>query len=196
MEGTCKSVVCDDIIVLLGKPGSGRSSVGTRLAEKLGCRYLSLGTHLRETERHGGTTFARRIREADEAGELKPWWVVSHLIGDVLFDLRDNECLIMDGVGRTAEVAALFRDAVGWLGRNYRVYEITVSDEHALRRMTAPSPGNQRVAMSEEAARQKLAVYAAEEAGREVFRTHVSVKQLPAENSTEDTALAIMADLG
>jgi cytidylate kinase len=53
------NLICDDMIITItGMPGSGKSSIGKRLAEILGYKYYSMGDMRREMAKKRGMTLA------------------------------------------------------------------------------------------------------------------------------------------
>jgi cytidylate kinase len=81
------------VIAIDGPAGSGKSTVGRALAERLGLRYLDTGAMYR------GVAFAA-LRRGIDPGELDP-------VGDIVTDLElevDDESITVDGVDATIEI--------------------------------------------------------------------------------------------
>ncbi len=81
------------VIAIDGPAGSGKSTVGRRLAADLGLEYLDTGAMYR------GVTFAALRRGIDPA-EVE---VVARLARQVELDVRDG-CVTVDGVDATIEI--------------------------------------------------------------------------------------------
>ena len=82
------------VIAIDGPAGSGKSTVGKRLAAQLGLEYLDTGAMYR------GVTFAALRRGIDPADAD----VVARLAQQVELDLRGDGTLIVDGVDATIEI--------------------------------------------------------------------------------------------
>jgi cytidylate kinase len=82
------------VIAIDGPAGSGKSTVGKRLAAQLGLEYLDTGAMYR------GVTFAALRRGIDPADED----VVARLAEQVELDLAADGTLIVDGVDATIEI--------------------------------------------------------------------------------------------
>jgi cytidylate kinase len=81
------------VIAIDGPAGSGKSTVGRALAERLGLRYLDTGAMYR------GVAFAA-LRRGIDPGELDP-------VGDIVTDLElevGDESITVDGVDATIEI--------------------------------------------------------------------------------------------
>ena len=82
------------VIAIDGPAGSGKSTVGRRLAAELGLDYLDTGAMYR------GVTFAALRRNIDPVEAD----VVARLAQQVELDLRSDGTLIVDGVDATIEI--------------------------------------------------------------------------------------------
>jgi cytidylate kinase len=81
------------VIAIDGPAGSGKSTVGRALAERLGLRYLDTGAMYR------GVAFAA-LRRGVDPGELEP-------VGDIVSDLElevGDDGITVDGVDATIEI--------------------------------------------------------------------------------------------
>ncbi|MBI4215246.1 MAG: cytidylate kinase family protein [Parcubacteria group bacterium] len=58
------------VITISGLPGSGKSTLGKNLANKLGYRYFSVGSILREMARKGQKTLLQISREAEQNAQI------------------------------------------------------------------------------------------------------------------------------
>lgn len=116
-------------IVLIGIQGSGKSTQGNLLSEKLGIPYLSTGHIFREIAREK-TPLGRYIKETMNSGFLIPDDKTLEIVDEYLSRPEYVKGYILDGFPRTTEQAERFRNGIG-----AAVY-IKVSDEEALKRLS------------------------------------------------------------
>ena len=120
-------------LVLVGPPGAGKSSQGTRLASRLRVGHVSTGQLLREEVRRA-SPLGIRAREQMSAGGLVPDWLVlsvlEHHLGNALED-----GFVLDGYPRTLEQGQRFLRSLG-RERIDNVIELAVPDDVAVNRLT------------------------------------------------------------
>lgn len=94
------------VIVILGAQGSGKGTVGTKLAEELGLVYLSTGEIFREHIKNN-TELGKKASEYILKGNLVPDEITSKILMERLSkqDVQSNGVLI-DGYPRTLEQCA------------------------------------------------------------------------------------------
>jgi adenylate kinase len=118
-------------LALLGKPGSGKGTQGTRLARHLRVPLVSTGEILRRRARDGGPD-AAALADRLARGELVSDEFVLSVVGDALAGTADGNGYgyVLDGFPRTLAQAqhpdAPVLDAV---------IDLDVSDDVALRRL-------------------------------------------------------------
>jgi len=124
------------ILILLGAPGVGKGTQGSRLAERLGVAKVATGDILRAAVRDG-SELGKQARSYMEAGELVPDGLILDLIGEVLASPEAADGAILDGFPRTVPQAegldALLREHDRALDG---VVVIEVADEVIVRRMS------------------------------------------------------------
>ncbi len=98
-------------VLLIGPPGSGKSSQARELASNLGIRHLSSGEMLREEVRRA-SPIGRRAATYMHAGELVPDWLVELLQERRLAEAIDSG-FVLDGYPRNATQARRLMRAVG-----------------------------------------------------------------------------------
>ena len=113
--------------VFMGLPGSGKGKQTELLSEKTGFLVVSTGAKLREIVKVG-TAMSKKVAEVMNAGELLPSWFVSYIFQEALFSLQEDSGIIFEGVGRKEAEARLFTETCEWLGRDFRVLNIKVSE--------------------------------------------------------------------
>lgn len=121
-------------LVLVGAPGAGKSSQGTRLAGRLAVPHVSTGELLREEVRRGSPV-GQQANEYVRAGELVPDWLVLFVLERRLSNALEVG-FVLDGYPRTLEQAQRFMRSLGRVSLDL-VIELAVSDEVAIGRLAA-----------------------------------------------------------
>lgn len=116
-------------IILIGIQGSGKSTQGNLLSEKLKIPYLSTG-HIFRILAKEKTKLGRYIKEVMNAGYLIPDRKVLTIVSDYLKRSSYKKGYILDGFPRTLFQAKTFVNGI-----NYVVY-LKVSDKEALWRLS------------------------------------------------------------
>lgn len=117
-------------IVLIGIQGSGKSTQGNLLSEKLNVPYLSTGHIFRELAK-GKTKTGRYIKETMSAGYLIPDEKTLQIVDHYLGRKEYSGGYILDGFPRTVVQAEAFKEKID------KVVYLRVSDEKALNRLTS-----------------------------------------------------------
>lgn len=117
-------------IVLIGIQGSGKSTQGNLLQEKLHVPFLSAGQIFREIAKEQ-TPLAVELKKFMTAGELIPDQKVLEIISAYLHKPAYQDGYILDGFPRTVAQAQAFGDGV-----DYVLY-LQVSDKEALKRISS-----------------------------------------------------------
>lgn len=115
-------------IVLIGIQGSGKSTQGNMLSQKLGIPYLSTGHIFRELAKEK-TPLGRYIKETINSGYLIPDDKTLEIVNEYLSRPEYEKGYILDGFPRTTQQAQEFKNGIG------AVFYIKVSDEEAMRRL-------------------------------------------------------------
>ena len=116
-------------IVLIGIQGSGKSTQGNLLSEKLGVPYLSTGHIFRELAKEPGA-LGRYIKETMNAGYLIPDAKTLEIVEEYLSRPEYKKGYILDGFPRTRRQAETFKNGLD------AVIYIKVSDGEALHRLS------------------------------------------------------------
>jgi adenylate kinase len=120
-------------IVLLGAPGSGKGTLGDRLAGELGLPHLSTGDLLR-AEAAAGTGHGRRVAPYLARGALVPDDLTDAVVGPALAEARERGGYVLDGYPRTVGQAEHLADDVV-------VVHLALPDEVARRRLAGRAEG-------------------------------------------------------
>lgn len=115
-------------LILIGIQGSGKSTQGNILSEKLGIPYLSSGHIFREMAKEK-TPLGRYIKETMNAGYLIPDDKTLEIVVEYLKHSQYEGGYILDGFPRTVPQAEAFPNGVE------RVIYLKVSDKEALWRL-------------------------------------------------------------
>ena len=116
-------------IILIGIQGSGKSTQGNLLSEKLGIPYLSTGHILREMAKEK-TREGRYIKETINSGILVPDDIMTNLVSNYLKRKEYASGYILDGFPRTVAQAETFAENID------KVIYLNVSDREALWRLS------------------------------------------------------------
>ncbi|MDB5265094.1 MAG: adenylate kinase [Parcubacteria group bacterium] len=184
------------IILLIGKPGSGKGTQAKLLSEKTGWKVISSGDVFRAIMQEDSVV-GRKAKEVVDKGLLMPPWFASYLFQKAIFALPDTEGVIFDGFGRKVVEAQQVLEILEWLGRPFDAIHIKVSDEDVIKRLTLRREVSGRA--DDHAIEQRLDEYRIHtEPSVEVFRKAGSLIEIdgsptPEEISKEiDTALGIV----
>ncbi|OGG15236.1 hypothetical protein A2875_02100 [Candidatus Gottesmanbacteria bacterium RIFCSPHIGHO2_01_FULL_46_14] len=116
-------------IILMGIQGSGKSTQGSLLSEKLGIPYLSSGHIFRDIAKEV-TPWGRYVKETLNAGYLISDEKTVPIIEEYLSKPEYTKGYILDGFPRTVPQAEEFRNNVD------KVFYLKVSDKEALWRLS------------------------------------------------------------
>ncbi len=120
-----------EIIVILGKPASGKGTQAVSLSAKLGLPYVSMGALLRN-EIARKTDIGRRIKSIIAKGDLVPNEVTNALIGRRLRRDDSKHGIILDGCPRNIVQAHLLEKVADVK----HALLISITDAEVIRRIT------------------------------------------------------------
>ncbi len=123
-----------DIVLFLGKPGSGKGTQASLLSEKTGWRIISSGGMFREMALEDSVV-GRKTKDVIDQGLLMPPWFAIYLFQRAVFTAEEGHGLIFEGSGRKVSEAEMIVEVMKWLGREFRVVHIKVSDEDIIARL-------------------------------------------------------------
>src|ERR687894_1616008 len=107
-------------IVLFGKPGAGKGTQATRLADALGLPTLATGDVLRGAVREG-TPLGKAAKAAMDRGDLVPDDVILGIMKDTLAKPAYVRGVLLDGVVRTVPQAEGLERVFEEIGRKVDV---------------------------------------------------------------------------
>jgi adenylate kinase len=122
-------------IVLFGKPGAGKGTQATRLAEALNLPTLATGDVLRGAVREG-TALGKAAKAAMDRGDLVPDDVILGIVKATLAKPEYARGVILDGVVRTVPQAEGLERVFSELGRKVDVVlAFDIDNEEIVRRL-------------------------------------------------------------
>jgi adenylate kinase len=120
--------------VLMGLTGSGKGKQAELLSNQTGFPVISTGGRLREIVKVGDAV-SKKVAEVMNSGELMPSWFVQYIFQQALFSIRENDGVIFEGACRMEPEARLFTEVCDWLGRDFRILHIKVSEASVSKRL-------------------------------------------------------------
>jgi adenylate kinase len=123
-------------IVLIGIQGSGKSTQGNKLSEKLSIPYLSTGHIFRDLSKES-SSLGRMVKETMNAGYLITDEETLKIVSEYLKRPEYAKGYILDGFPRTRTQAEEFENGI-----DAALY-INVPDEEAIRRLSFRNDGRE-----------------------------------------------------
>jgi len=114
-------------LVLIGPPGSGKTTQGARLAERLGLTHISTGELVRE-EVARNTPLGEWVRGYLERGELVPDEIVNRMVRERIKEAG----FILDGYPRTLSQAQALTQMLEALGLHLQAAILLEVDEETV----------------------------------------------------------------
>jgi adenylate kinase len=119
-------------VLLVGPPGSGKSTQAIALAQRVGAAYISTGEMLREEARRGSPIGLRAAADMS-AGRLVPDWLIALALERPMSDAMQSG-FVLDGYPRTLAQAEVFTRSLGRSPLD-RVIELDVPDDVVMLRL-------------------------------------------------------------
>jgi adenylate kinase len=148
-------------VVMLGAPGSGKSTHAARLAERLGAAHLNLGSLFREAAEED-SPLGREIGGLVADGKLVPDAIADQVIRERLEALPAGRKFVLEGYPRNAAQAdALHRllADLGYLEPRPVVVRLDTSRDELLRRLRRRRDIEGRSDDTDEAIARRLEIY-------------------------------------
>ncbi|MBU0976444.1 MAG: nucleoside monophosphate kinase [Patescibacteria group bacterium] len=189
------------IIIILGPPGSGKSTQAKNLASKLGLPAISMGQVLRDAK-EAKTVIGLEAAKYAEDGELVPSKIMEVL---TRFRLEEKDCesgFILDGAPRRVEEAVVLNN---YLSKNKKkidkVYLVSVSKDNIidrlLKRVVLPKDkGGARVDDNMQDIKVRIREYEDNIEPLKLYYEGLSVlKEIDGNGTVEEIALTLERDL-
>jgi len=128
------------IIILLGRPGSGKGTQAKLLTEKFGLEYIGSGDLLRARKKEKDFT-GIKIGKVIDIGKRILTPVIFKLWMDKFEELKKTPKLngfVLDGSPRSLFEAEMLEQALDWYGwlRYKKVFYVNISPKEAIQRLT------------------------------------------------------------
>ncbi len=176
--------------ILIGIQGSGKSTQGNILSEKLNIPYLSSGHIFRQMSQEK-SAWGRYVKETLNAGYLIPDEKAIPIIEEYLAKPEYKKGYILDGFPRTTKQAEDFTNGVE------RVIYLKVSDKEALWRLSGRIEDGVREDNTLQAIRQRIQLFHdVTEPVLEYYRKQNRLLEVDGERPIEDVTTQILHGLG
>lgn len=177
-------------IILIGIQGSGKSTQGNILSERLNVPYLSSGHIFRQMSQEK-TPWGRYVKETLNAGYLIPDEKAIPIIEEYLAKPEYAKGYILDGFPRTTKQAEDFTNGVDLV-----VY-LRVSDKEALWRLSGRMEEGVREDNTLQAIRKRIQLFHdVTEPVLDFYRKHNRLLEVDGEKSIEEVTGEIVNSLG
>lgn len=180
----------------MGLPGSGKGTQAKLMAERNGWRHFSTGDKFKAL-RDGDGALSERVKEAYDSGKLLPDWFATYLFEEEVLNLDSDLGIIFDGYPRSVAQAEIFHDTMTWLNRPYKVVNLAVSQDEALRRQISRATVEHRPdSENEDKIRARFETYIANTAPvLEYFKAKDNLMEIDGTLSVEEISADITAKL-
>ena len=174
-------------LILLGAPGAGKGTQGTRLAERYGIPHVSSGDILRQHVADG-TPLGIEVSAYTAAGELVPDDLVLAVIGRAVTEAMESGGYLLDGFPRTlAQAERAFALATQGNITAAAVLFLDVPDAVAIERLVTRSATSGRADDASDVIRHRLDVFHAQtEPLLEFYRDRGVIVTVPATDSPDE----------
>ena len=146
-------------ILLLGPQGSGKGTQAKRVAGEYGLVHIATGDILR-AEMAAGTELGLRVKPIYDAGRLVSDELVIEVLRDRIMRPDASAGFVLDGFPRTMPQAEALDRMLQEVERELDVvFELQVSDEECLARLTRRAEEEQRTDDTPDVIARRLALY-------------------------------------
>ena len=133
-----------ETIFFVGKPGCGKGTQAKLLSEHTGWPVFGSGEEFRKIAKESSIV-GRKVKQEIDAGLLSPPWFAMYLYQKALFSISEKQNVIFDGFNRKVPEANLIVDSLTWLERPFKVIDVVISNEEALKRIALRKLESDRV---------------------------------------------------
>jgi len=116
------------IFIFTGRPGAGKGTQAKRLAKKLNVKFVSAGAQIR-THAARDTSMSQKMKEETEKGMLLPSWIPMYFFHEIIFNLKEDETVVLDGFGRMVFESRMISETLIWLGIPFTVINLDISND-------------------------------------------------------------------
>lgn len=118
----------DNTFIFAGRPGAGKGTQAKLLAEKMNAQFISAGAELRKFAELD-TPISVKVKEEIEQGVLLPHWVPIYLFHQIVFGLKGDEPIVLDGFARRPLEARTITNTFNWIDRPFTVIYLDIPEE-------------------------------------------------------------------
>jgi len=122
-------------LILFGKQGAGKGTLGKFVAEKYGLEVFETGGALRELSQEE-SELGKKVKATIEAGQLVSNELVMEIIENSMSKLPEGKSVLFDGIPRNSDQADLLINLLKKHNRLYSAVLIDITTETALERLT------------------------------------------------------------
>lgn len=184
-------------VLLIGPPGSGKGTQGSRLAERLAVEHIAAGDLLR-AEVAAGTPVGEKVADLLERGELVPDKIVIDLVLPRVVDAARAGGYLLDGFPRSVEQAQAARGLAARAGAAPdAVVYLDVPRDELVARILRRAQEQGRADDNEQTVANRLQVF--DEATRpliDYYRSRGLLQVVDAAPDAEQVTAAILQALG
>jgi len=133
-----------NVIIIMGPPGSGKGTQSKLLVGKLGYAYFSMGDTLREYAKQD-TDLGRNIKNTIDQGIIVTDEVAKQIFEESFTKLLDKPGIVIDGYPRTAGQVEVLSQILKKFGIvNLKVFFLDVDKQQLLKRLSLRRDAQQR----------------------------------------------------
>jgi len=186
-----------NIIVLMGAPGSGKGTQTKLLAGRLGYAFFSTGELSREYAAQD-TDLGRRIKGFIDNGIILPIDIINEIFIKKFESLTDSDGVILDGYPRTTEQADLLEKIVtDYKIPNLKILFLEVDKQNLLDRMSKRGALEKRADDDPEIMLKRFEEYATKTAPvKEYYEQKGVLQKINGDQSVEQVHADIISKLG
>lgn len=176
----------------MGKIASGKGTQTQLILDNFGGHYFANGDNIRAAATLD-SVFGQKMKQVYEEGFLMPVWIASYWMARAIVDQHPDETIVFESVAKKPDEAELFHEIHDFMGREYVVFNLVVSDEVVHERSV--SRGRDANDTSE-VINKRLDEYRIHtEKSIEIFRSHGKVVDIDGTHSPEEVREEIFKHL-
>ncbi len=180
-------------VILLGPPGSGKTTQAEHLARRLGTCTIATGDLLAAAVRNE-TELGRRAKEFMDKREMVPDEIILSLVKEQMAAPEAKEGVVLDGFPRTVRQGQAVQSMLAAEGKRVKgAVLLDVPEEELVQRLLAKASANEDT----EAIQQRLAAYRTSNAPLVGYYRELGVlKIVQGSGSVEDVAESVKRAIG